>query len=54
VVVNDRFLGHGEVYVRPQDLVAWRFRFDFDKVLLFSRQPGGSGEVIEVQRQEDR
>jgi hypothetical protein len=31
-------------------LAAWKFAFDFDMVLLFSREPGGTGEVIEIQR----
>jgi hypothetical protein len=50
VIVNDQFLGHGEVYARPDDLANWKFAFDFDKVLLFSREPNGRGQVIEVQR----
>jgi hypothetical protein len=48
--VNDQFLGPGEVYARPDHLAQWEFTFDFDKVLLFSREPGGGGEVIEIQR----
>jgi hypothetical protein len=48
--VNDQFLGPGEVYARPDNLAHWKFPFDFDKVLLFSREPGGTGEVIEIQR----
>jgi len=51
VVVNDWFLGHSAVYVRPEDVAEWRFRSDFDKVLLFSREPGGGGEVVEVQKE---
>ncbi|MGH9614156.1 MAG: hypothetical protein ACRD4P_13865 [Bryobacteraceae bacterium] len=50
LIVNDQFLGPGEVYARPDHLAQWKFPFDFDKVLLFSREPGGSGEVIEIQR----
>jgi hypothetical protein len=50
LIVNDQFLGPGEVYARPDHLAQWKFNFDFDKVLLFSREPGGSGEVIEIQR----
>jgi hypothetical protein len=50
LIVNDQFLGPGEVYVRPDDLAQWRFSFDFDKVLLFSREPGGGGEVFELYR----
>lgn len=50
LIVNDQFLGPGEVYARPDHLAQWKFPFDFDKVLLFSREPGGTGEVIEIQR----
>jgi hypothetical protein len=49
IIVNDQFLGAGEVYARP-DQAKWRFPFDFEKVLLFSREPGGGGEVIELER----
>lgn len=31
-------------------LVEWKFVFDFEKVLVFLREPGGSGKVIELQR----
>jgi hypothetical protein len=40
LVVNDQFLGPGEVYVRPEDLADWEFSFEFAKVLLFAREPG--------------
>jgi hypothetical protein len=50
LIVNDQFLGPGEVYARHEDLTRWTFRFDFDKVLVFSRQPGGTGQVFELQR----
>jgi hypothetical protein len=50
LIVNDQFLGPGELYVRPDHLEQWKFQFDFDKVLLFSREPGGTGEVIEIRR----
>lgn len=50
LIVNDQFLGPGVVYVRLEYLAAWKLTFDFDKVLLFSREPGGTGEVIEIQR----
>ena len=50
LIVNDQFLGAGEVYARPDHLAQWKFAYDFDKVLLFSREPGGGGEVIELQR----
>ena len=50
LIVSDQFLGPGEVYARPDDLALWKFLFDFDKVLLFSREPGGTGDVIEIQR----
>lgn len=48
LIVNDLFLGPGEVFVRPDDLARWTFSTAFDKVLLFSHQPGGSGDVIEL------
>jgi hypothetical protein len=51
LIVNDTFLGPGEVYARRDQLAQWKFRFDFDKiVLLFLRAPGGTGEVIEIKR----
>jgi hypothetical protein len=50
LIVNDLFLGPGEVYARPEDLAQWTFPFSFDKVLVFSRQPGGSGTVFELLR----
>lgn len=50
LVVNDQFLGPGEVYARPEYLAQWKFAFDFEKALLFSREPGGGGEVVELQR----
>ena len=50
LIVNDQFLGAGEVYARPDHLAQWKFPFEFEKVLLFSREPGGGGEVIELQR----
>jgi hypothetical protein len=50
LIVNDQFLGAGEVYARPDYLAKWCFPFDFDKVLLFSREIGGNGEVIELQK----
>jgi hypothetical protein len=51
LIVNDRFLGAGEVYVRADHVAQWKFAFDFDKVLLFLREPGGTGEVVEVHRE---
>jgi hypothetical protein len=48
LIVNDQFLGPGEVYAHPDHLAEWKFVFDFEKVLLFSRVPGGGGEVIEL------
>ena len=50
LIVNDLFLGPGEVCVHSESLAQWTFDFAFDKVLLFERQPGGSGEVIELRR----
>jgi hypothetical protein len=51
LIVNDQFLGAGEVCARPDQVAEWTFDFAFDKVLLFVRQPGGSGQVIELRRQ---
>jgi hypothetical protein len=50
LIVSDRFLGPGEVCFRLQNLKDWTFDSDFDKVLLFERQAGGSGEVIQLRR----
>jgi hypothetical protein len=41
-------LSAGRVYVRPDHLAKWRFAFDFDKVLMFSLELGGCGQVIEL------
>ena len=49
LIVNDQFLGPGEVYARPDDLAEWEFSFEFEKVLLFVREPGGGGKVFELQ-----
>jgi hypothetical protein len=48
LIVNDLFLGAGEVYVRPEDLATWTFEFAFDRVLVFTREVGGTGVVLEV------
>ena len=48
LIIKDLFLGPGEVYVRPDDLAQWAFPLSFDKVLVFSRQRGGSGTVFEL------
>jgi len=50
LIVNDLFLGAGEVCVRLDEIARSTFDFGFDKVLLFERQPGGSGKVIELRR----
>jgi hypothetical protein len=50
LLVNDLFLGPGEVTVRLDRLKQWTFDFDFEKVLFFECQPGGSGTVIELLR----
>lgn len=50
LIVNDQFLGPGEVYAIPENLARWRFEFDFEKVLLFARKPGGGGTVFELKR----
>jgi len=50
LIINDQFLGPGEVQVRSEDLAEWEFSFDFGKVLLFSREPDSNGEVFELRR----
>jgi hypothetical protein len=50
LIVNDLFIGPGEVSVCLDVLAQWTFPSSFDKLLLFERQPGGSGHVIELQR----
>jgi hypothetical protein len=50
LIVNDQFLGPGEVYAHPDDLNEWRFAFEFEKVLLFAREAGGGGKVFELDR----
>ncbi len=49
LIVNDQILGAGEVYTDPDHLATWKFDFDFEKVLLFLREPGGTGKVFELQ-----
>jgi hypothetical protein len=53
LIVNDQFLGPGEVYVRPEDLSVWSFTFRFEKVLLFAREADGGGKVYELQRSDE-
>jgi len=50
LVVNDQFLGAGEVYARPDHVSQWKFASRFDRTLLFSRERDGSGELIELDR----
>ena len=50
LIINDQFLGPGEVCTRPDRLAEWKFSFDFEKVLMFAREPGGGGEVLELQQ----
>jgi hypothetical protein len=50
LIVNDLFLGPGEVSVREQDLAEWSFQSSFDKLLLFERQPGGTGRIFDLRR----
>jgi len=50
LLVNDLFLGSGEVVLRNEDVAQWTFDSKFDRLLLFERQPGGSGRVIELRR----
>jgi hypothetical protein len=52
LLVNDLCLGPGEVCFHLDKFASWTFDFDFDKVLFFERQPGGSGKVIELLRAE--
>ncbi len=49
LIINDHFLRPGEVRTDPDHLAEWGFKSDFDKVLLFLRHAGGSGQVIELQ-----
>jgi hypothetical protein len=48
LITNDQFPGPGQVFVSPEQLAEWKFDFVFDKVLLFLRQAGGTGDVIEL------
>ncbi len=48
LIINDKFLGAGEVHVRPDQLIHWDFDFEFDKVLLFTREIGGADHVTEL------
>ena len=50
LIVNDRFLGPGEVWLRAEDLAQWTFDFDFEKVSIFQREAGGTGEISELRR----
>jgi hypothetical protein len=50
LLVNDLFLGPGEVAVRDEDIAQWSFASDFDRLVLFQRQPGGSGKVSELRQ----
>ncbi len=54
LIVSDEFhgpgRGAGEVYVDPDDLAEWRFEFNFDRIMLFSRGLGGAGQVSQLQR----
>jgi hypothetical protein len=50
LVVNNRYLGPGEVYMRADVIANEQFDFEFDRVLVFLRDIGGSGEVVELQR----
>lgn len=50
LLVNDLFLGPGEVALRADDIAQWSFPSRFDRLLVFQRQPGGSGTVRELQQ----
>jgi len=39
-----------KVRTDPDHLAQWTFKSDFDKVLLFLREAGGGGKVIELQQ----
>ena len=49
LIVSDQFLGPGQVCVHPDHLSNWKFSFEFEKVLLFARVPGGRNEVFELE-----
>lgn len=48
LIVNNRYLGPGEIYLRPDVITNERFQFAFDKVLVFLRDTGGEGEIVEL------
>ena len=50
LIINDHFLGPGEVRTNLDELAGWTFNSDFDKVLLFLRDAAGRGDVIELGR----
>ena len=50
LIVNNRYLGPGEVYLRADAISTERFTFAFDRVLVFLRDIGAGGEVVELQR----
>jgi hypothetical protein len=50
LLVSDQFLGAGELYARPEDLSRWQFDFDFEKVLLFTREIGDEGSSVDELR----
>lgn len=50
LLVNDGYLGVGELYVTSETLARWTFESNFDKVLLFDRPLGGPGTVTELRR----
>jgi hypothetical protein len=50
LLVNDLFLGPGEVALRADDIAQWSFPSKFDRLLVFQRQPGGSGVVSELRQ----
>jgi hypothetical protein len=50
LIVNDQWIGPGEVHVRAEDVATWAFDFAFDKVLIFIRPLGARSEVVELNR----
>lgn len=51
LLINDLFLGPGEVFTSEEEVALWTFKSSFDRLLLFQRQAGGTGTVIELRQQ---
>ncbi len=50
LIVNNRYLGPGEIYLRPEAIANECFVFAFDRVFVFLRDIGSSGEIVELRR----